>query len=170
MNNKPISLKEASRYLSYCENTGSFTWIGKYKTSNVNIGDVAGSIDGNGYRVIRLMDSIYQAHRLVFLFVGDTLPDAKLEVDHINGNKDDNRYCNLRLVTRSQNQMNRKTNINNKSGMRGVSWKKVYNKWCVQLGYQSKLYFYGYYSDLDEAKEVASKARKELHGEYYNER
>ncbi|HFI4510044.1 TPA: HNH endonuclease [Escherichia coli] len=66
------------------------------------------------------------------------------EVDHINGIRTDNRYENLRVVSRQTNAKNMKLNINNTSGISGVSWNTRKSKWksviwmnCVEkhLGY-----------------------------------
>ena len=87
-------------------------------------------------------------------------------IDHINGDKLDNRIENLRAATVGQNQHNRKTNANNTSGYKGVSWNKGCNKWLSQIKLEGKRIHLGYFDNLEEAAEVVRKAREELHGDF----
>lgn len=89
-------------------------------------------------------------------------------VDHINHDTLDNRECNLRVVTNSENARNRnKLNVNNVSGERNVSLAKESNKWLVQLQVDGKNTCFGRfnYEDLDKAIELARQKRIELYGE-----
>lgn len=86
-------------------------------------------------------------------------------IDHINSlNCNDNRKCNLRIVTRSQNSTNRKRPSNNKSGVTGVHWSSVRNRWIAELMIHNKRYVYAFHS-FEEA--VAK--RKELENEFHKE-
>jgi hypothetical protein len=93
-------------------------------------------IDSKGYAVRTINDRKYSLARQIL-----KLPkDDKLEVDHINRVRLDNRKINLRIVTRSENLLNRGIQKNNNSGFKGVSWSKTANKWRttfkgVHLGY-----------------------------------
>lgn len=82
-------------------------------------------------------------------------------IDHINHETLNNRRSNLREVTCSQNLQNRKGMAsNNKSGIRGVSWNKNYNKWCSQIGVKGKTIQLGFFDDIKDAEKVAIEARK----------
>lgn len=59
--------------------------------------------------------------------------NGNYEVDHINMNRSDNRRCNLRLCTRSQNMANKKLQKNSTSGYKGVSWAKKKKKWTAYI-------------------------------------
>lgn len=72
-------------------------------------------------------------------------------VDHINGNKLDNRKSNLRLCTQSQNMANSGKKITNTSGFKGVSYDKKAKKWGVYLTFNYKHIFGGYYDDIQKA-------------------
>ena len=87
-----------------------------------------------------------------------------VEVDHINGNKLDNRKCNLRLATRAQNSQNFKSahKNNRTSGVRGVSWNKLAKKFKAQLKLNGVIMHFGYHDTIEEADEVIKRARARL--------
>jgi hypothetical protein len=87
-------------------------------------------------------------------------------VDHINRNSLDNRRENLRTVTKSQNQMNRRINRKSKSGYKGVSWDKKAGKYMARIGIDKKVIFLGYFTCPKEAHKVYVEASNNLHGEY----
>lgn len=142
--------------------TGHLYW--KIKKGIYKPGDRAGSV-GDIYSKIKLDQKTYKVHRLVFLFFHGYLP---VEVDHIDGNKDNNRIDNLRAATREQQGYNTKTPVTNKSGVKGVSWNASHNKWEARLKCNNKKLFLGYFKELDEAREVIRKARELYHGEFAN--
>lgn len=94
------------------------------------------------------------------------LLDCKGEdvVDHINHNTLDNRRCNLRIITRSENQQNRKGEAQrgSVSGHRGVGWQEAKGKWRSRVCVNGKSYHLGYFDDIEEAKKVVRDARKRL--------
>ena len=67
-------------------------------------------------------------------------------VDHVNGNTLDNRRENLRICSRSENGWNTKIRKNNKSGYRGVSWKKDKNKWVARVSKNRQHIFIGFFN------------------------
>lgn len=78
-------------------------------------------------------------------------PEGRLEVDHINGDRLDNRRSNLRVCTRSQNMRNRKTATRTKSGFKGVAWHKGNKKWIAHLKTGGKTIHLGYFTDKKKA-------------------
>lgn len=122
-------------------------------------------IDANGYVTSHLADdSFVLMHRLI---MGLT-PKDKLEVDHIcgEGTTNDNRRYNLRITTHAENQMNRKKQSNNTSGVIGVWFKKTQNKWVAEIDAYGKNYNLGQFDTIDEAAEVRREAENILHGNY----
>lgn len=87
-------------------------------------------------------------------------------IDHINGNKLDNRKCNLRIVDYSKNAMNSKTPSNNTSGIKGVYWDKRSNKWEAAIQINMKKKSLGYFKNKEDAIKARKEAEKELFGEY----
>ena len=127
------------------------------------IGQKAGFIHSTGYRHITFMGKQHKAHRLIWLYVYGYLPK---EIDHINGDRQDNRLENLREVTRSQNQLNKSLAKNNTSGTKGVSWHKKSKSWTVRLSVNKQSKNIGYFKDLELAELVAIEARNKYHGNY----
>jgi RecJ-like exonuclease len=99
-------------------------------------------------------------HRLVM----DAPDDA--EVDHIHGNKLDNRKSELRIVAQSDNKKNRSMNINNTSGYKGVSWDKHKQKWVANIQCDGKPFYLGAFTSAYDAHIRYEKAAKALFGEY----
>lgn len=91
---------------------------------------------------------------------------SNLDVDHINGDRLDNRKSNLRLCTRSQNNMNKSEQRNNTSGHRDVSWSKSNSKWNSRITVNRKTINLGYYDDILEAIKVRQQAERQYFGEF----
>jgi hypothetical protein len=130
------------------------------------VGQEVGSIHATGYRHVTWMNKPHKVHRLIFLLEHGYLPK---EIDHINGDKQDNRLENLREATRSENQYNKGMCKSNTSGFRGVSWHKHSKAWLVRLCVNGKSKIIGYFKDLELAGLVADEARALHHGKFaYN--
>ena len=126
------------------------------------IGSEAGAVHKTGYRHVTWLGTKHKIHRLIFLLLRGYLPK---ELDHINGNRLDNRIENLREVTRSENQYNKRPQQNS-SGHRGVSWHKKTMKWCVRVTKDKISHSFGYFDDLELAALVAKEARIKLFGNF----
>jgi hypothetical protein len=148
-------------YFDYLD--GVLYW--KIKTARcVKIGQPAGTLDKRtGYHRVRVDCKFQKAHRIIFLYHHGYLPDF---VDHIDGNKTNNKIENLRGATLSQNCMNQKISTRNTSGTKGVMWHKRDKKWFVQLRVNSKCHSFGYYEDKELAELVAIEATNKLHKEF----
>jgi hypothetical protein len=91
------------------------------------------------------------------------------QVDHINVDPLDNRRCNLRICSSTENNRNRNKRRDNTSGYKGVSWHK--GKWCAQTSYNEKQYYIGRFVDKEDAATAYNFVARELFGEFarYNE-
>ena len=114
-----LTPKRLREILHYDSTTGVFTWA--VRTSNcINVGEIAGALQNKSYWHIRADGGSYQAHRLAWLYIYDEWP--KGEIDHIDGNRLNNRIANLRDVSNIVNQQNqRRAQRHNKTGFLGVS-------------------------------------------------
>lgn len=145
------------RLLHYFPEEGKFYWL--VNKSSAKMFDEAGSLQKDGYIIIGIDKKSYLAHRLAFLFMTGEVPEY---VDHINGDRSDNRWENLRPCSLSENNRNRKITNKNTSGVKGVSWHKASGKWQVQLSVKGNNHF-GLYSSLEEAEKRAIEVRKIFH-------
>lgn len=158
-----ITQEELQSQLDYNKDTGIFTW--KVRNSNrVKIGDIAGNKHNRGYIELKVFGERHLAHRLAWLYCYGNIPTM---IDHIDGDRSNNRISNLREVSHAENMYNSKVRSDNKSGIRCVSWNKRNNKWEVRVKVDGKLKNYGYYADIDEATKVAELVRKTHHTAYF---
>lgn len=126
----------------------------------VKIGDVAGTIN-KGYRRVQVDGEHYLAHRLIWLMIHGKFPTDML--DHINGDKADNRITNLREATNQQNQHNRiKPQSHNKSGFLGVNSHKC-GRFQAQIGINGKIKYLGLFDTPEKAHDVYLQAKRKHH-------
>lgn len=158
-----IEQSNLKQILSYDCESGVFTWL-RPKPNQVLAGTEAGWIEPSGYRRISIRGKNYQAHRLAWLYMTGELPVG--QVDHRNLNKSDNRWCNLRLATNSQNQANRPASKRSSSGCKGVYWHKRIRKWQASIMVGGRLRCLGYRENQAEAVSLYAAAAKEYFGEF----
>jgi hypothetical protein len=161
MSNERITKELVQQLFFYEEETGKLFW--KIKPSGpVNKGDEAGRITSNGYRQIRIFNSAYVAHRIVWLYINGNWP--KNYIDHINGDRLDNRISNLREVTKQENNQNLlKAQKNNKSNFLGVSWNPKGKKWRAQICVDNKKIYLGLHETPELAHAAYLDAKRKLH-------
>lgn len=124
-------------------------------------GAVAGHLRTLGYWAICVRGRSYPAHRLVWLWHGNKLPK---ELDHINGDKADNRIENLRAATRGQNMRNTPVRKDNALGVRGVDF--IHGKYRARLAVDGRTVAVGRFRTLPEAIAAMTQARKQHHGSF----
>ena len=150
-----------------CE-TGFFTRTSSHNPKLI-IGDIAGTNPDNkhnaGYVRLKIDGDMFLAHRLAFLYVNGAFPDD--QVDHINHDRSDNRFCNLRECFRSENQKNLKKRKDNKSGICGVHWSDIRRKWIAQMRSCNMSIVLGDHDDFFEAC-CARKSAEYKHGFHAN--
>lgn len=137
---------------------GSLIW----KCKNTK-GKVAGTLRPQGYTVVEINSRPIMAHWIVWVMHNGSFDG---QIDHIDGNRSNNRIENLRIVTRTQNQWNRKVSSNNKVGIKGVRLRKDSNKYEVRIAVNKRRLILGSYEDLELAELVAFMAREKYHGAY----
>lgn len=114
----------------------------------------------NGYRIGAVGDRSLLAHRVIWAIVNGEWPED--QVDHINGDRQDNRLKNLRSVCRAENNKNSKRPCTNTSGVVGVGWRPRQNKWLAQIKTGGKAHYLGCFDD----KQDAIRARKDAERKY----
>ena len=154
--------------LHYDPETGVFTWLfysdHPQKWNKKHAGKKAGALMTIGYILIRINKTPYLAHRLAFLYMTGQFPPH--EVDHIDHDRQNNRWSNLRLATKTQNCWNRKAQSNNKTGFKGVSFSSEMGQYIATISVNGQQKRLGFYADPAEAHAVYSRAAKEYFGEF----
>ena len=155
----PLSVLQA--LFSYSVVTGRLYWKkGSWK------GHVAGRERvGTRYLEVRFSRQSYGAHRLIWKLVTGSDPGT-LDVDHVDGDRTNNSWLNLRIGTRSQNLCNRPKQSNNTSGFKGVSFFTPKGKWRAVLTYQGVSHHLGYFATPEEASLAYAEASRKIHGDF----
>lgn len=136
------------------------TSYGKYAA-----GSVAGTAHPDGYIQMGLMGERHLAHRVIFYMATGKDPEG-FHVDHINGDRSDNRPSNLRLATQVENLRHRTRMVStNKSGHRNVSWNNYWNRWQVALKVNGKCIQRSFHN-IEDAVACAKKLREQHFGEF----
>jgi hypothetical protein len=153
--NSTITQARLKELFSYDPDTGIFT-----KKTGFYAGEVCNSIAKVGYIRIGIDWHREYAHRLAFLYMTGAMP--KKCVDHINQNKTDNRWCNLREVSRKMNNQNiSNARSHNQTGILGVF--KEGNKFATRIVVNGKKIYLGSYETQALAKQVYDHAKRRLH-------
>jgi len=141
-------------------------FVRRIRTSrNMKIGDFAGGIvSQSNYVFIGIDGKQYQAHKLAFLYMKNIWPN---EVDHINRNRKNNSWKNLRIVTRTQNNGNMGISSLNSSGFKGVSYNKRKDKWRAYIKKQGKQHHLGYFENKESAAKAYDVAAINFFGKEY---
>lgn len=144
---------------TYCEDTGDL--IRRYKTGpNVKLGVVAGHIDAQGYRRVRVDGVTCAAHRVAWVMVHGSEPVGS--IDHINGVRSDNRAANLRDVSHSVNLQNqRKPRSDNVLGVQGV--RALGGKYEARIWTEGRGVSLGSFATAAEASTAYRKAKRAMH-------
>ncbi|AHI60592.1 HNH endonuclease [Escherichia phage vB_EcoS_AHP42] len=143
---------------------GKLYWTDPHSTK-FKPGDEAGCRHHRGYHYIRRYNTAMSRHRIVLTMFNGEIPEG-MEIDHIDHDVDNDRIENLRMVTRRQNNQNKKLDERNTSGHVGVSWNKKTNKWRAMIGIKDndgkRKTVYVYYGDsFDDAVLARKKAEAE---------
>jgi hypothetical protein len=153
---------ELKAALSYDHQSGEFRWL--VGGLRFKAGDVAGFPGGKGYWQIRIGGTAYYGHRLAWLYVHGGWPCGAL--DHIDGNRRNNRIENLRLATISQNAANQRKRNGKSSAFKGVSWHAARGKWSAHIRINGKSKYLGQFDTEEEAHRRYVAAAKWHFGEY----
>lgn len=158
-----LSIETLNEWIHYNSKTGNFTWK-KSPHHLVKMGDMAGTYEKRGYRVLQVRKKIIKAHRAAWAITYGYFPIG--EIDHIDNNPSNNRIGNLREVDRSKNQMNAKTPKNNTSGVKGVHYCNPKRKWIASISIDKKKICIGHFASIEEAIKARKQKEKDIHGEY----
>jgi len=134
------------------------------RSSEMEIRQAVGTNGSDGYISTSIDGWNVRVHVIVFAMTRGSWPEG--EIDHINGNKRDNRPDNLRDCKRFQNMHNRPKQRNSRSGIRGVHWSTQRRKWLAQIMVNRKVHYLGLFDDPQEAGKAYREASIRLLGEF----
>ncbi len=167
LNDLPV--ETLHQLLTYDEFSGALIWKHRdrsffssdqgYNSWNARFpGRQVGSIS-NGYIVFSLFKRLYKGHRVAFALYHGAWPDG--HIDHIDGDRSNNRIANLRAVTQRENNINKAQKRDNTSGCTGVGKTKEGNRWRARIQLDSKSKTLGSFVTLEEAIAARKKAEVE---------
>lgn len=159
-----LTVESLREHLHYDPETGVFRRL-KGREQDLKRANV-GSINRYGYRLIKLNGETFSASWLAWFFVTGDWP--KQQIDHINGDRADDRFKNLREATLQENLRNRGSHKRNTSGFKGVCWNKQARKWQASIGVNGRLKHLGLHDSAEKAHEAYCLAAHFLHGDFAN--
>ena len=162
MLHKVLSYEDIDELLSYDKENGKI--YQKKNRPKIAVGSEAGTVTPFGYRYVQLFGRKYPIHHLVWLFETKSFP--KKFLDHKDGNRLNNKFSNLREVTKKQNNENRGKQKNNKTGFKGVSLNAKLQKYVAQIQHNGNTVYLGVFKTPEEASLVYQSAAKELFSHY----
>jgi hypothetical protein len=160
-----ITQKKLVTLLDYNPDSGIFVWKKRSSDNSYSerimnsfnsrlSGKEAGTVTPNGYRRIIILGHSMSAHTLAWIYTTGEPPTG--EIDHINGNRDGNRFCNMRNVSRLENMRNKSLYKNNSTGCIGVSPEG--KGWKSRIRIEGVEVYLGYFSVLQDAVSARKKA------------
>lgn len=155
-----ITQQQLKEILNYDPETGLFTWLTDSSKGGFKAGRITNCVDAYGYGQINIKGHVYKSHRLAWLYMTGEFPDG--QIDHINHQRNDNIWVNLRVVNNAINHRNRPMQHNNTSGFVGVSFDKKVNKFLAYIHIsKGKRKNLGYFKEFEDAKAARIEANKQ---------
>lgn len=140
---------ELANFINYDSEKGAFSWNCDI-AYNVKKGTIAGHLGKKGYWIITFRARPLKAHRLAWLKIwGAPIPNV---LDHINGDRNDNRILNIRASDTVLNGGNRREH--REGGLLGTTYLKRDGVWVAQGWHRKKKYFFGRFPTKEQASEV----------------
>lgn len=159
-----MDTNELRDILDYNPDTGILTWK-RNQARRSPRGSIAGTINQNGYREIKIKNKSFRAHRLAWQIYYGRI--TKMEIDHINGDRSDNRISNLREVTRNQNMANTFKHINGK--LPGCYFHTRDRVWLASIKINKEIRHIGTFHSQEEAHEAYMRAYERMKHEIKQE-
>lgn len=146
-NDKRLTYERVRELFDYDPETGKLT--NKTSRGRAKIGAESGSFDGLGYRQILVDYKQFMVHRVIWLWWYGYTPENY--IDHVNGEKADNRIENLREVSHSCNLRNAPQYKSNTSGVKGVCFDTSRKKWLASINLNGRNLSVGRFTSFIEA-------------------
>ena len=162
---RQVTIEMLRSMIDYNPDTGAMRW--KERQGRARGRARAGQPVGyfkRPYRTINIYGNKLYVHRVAFALANNRWPYPIC--DHINGNPDDNRACNLREATPLQSAHNISGHKKSFSGVKGVAWHPKNRRWTTRVMHKGRSYAFGCYATIKEAAQAVRAGREQLHGEF----
>jgi hypothetical protein len=163
-----LTQEKIREFVIYDEGTGALVWRRREETSQYLkswnkrfAGRETGSLDREGYTQTEVCGKYYRVHRLIWLYVYGSWPNG--QIDHIDGDRANNRLANLREATPSHNRQNLSAVTTKESGLVGVTRMSRGDRWQARIGIDGIYHYLGSFECPDEAHAAYLKAKARLH-------
>lgn len=158
---RALTAQRALELLRYEPESGLLFWLVR-PCQRIPAGTAAGGMNAEGYRTVRIDGRSYLAHRVVWLLQTGDWPQH--DIDHINGDRADNRWGNLRDVSRAINNRNRVVaSSRNSTGLLGVTVGRY--GFYADIGIDGKQVHLGHFKTAEEAHQAYLSAKANIHPE-----
>jgi hypothetical protein len=164
-----VTYEQLRELLHYDPDTGAFTWRKRDNArpcwnSRYTKGRAGTISETTGYVVINTGKRLYRAHRLAWLYVYGRWP--RLQIDHRNGDRTDNRITNLREASQTENNANASVRTDNRCGFKGVRINPISGRYRARIRINGKAKHLGYFDSPEEAHSAYCAAAQEVFGEF----
>ncbi|MFA7308089.1 MAG: HNH endonuclease [Hyphomicrobium sp.] len=167
--------------LDYDPETGVFTWkqrppemfrdtAFRPKENTCDIwntrfsGKISGWPNGHGYIEFSILGKKCLAHRIAWLYMTGEWP--KHQIDHVDCDRSNNTFSNLRKATHGENQRNCGVKANNTSGHKGVRWHSHSGKWQACIRVEGERHHLGSFESIEDAAKAYECASSKFHGKF----
>lgn len=155
-----IDPKRIEQCVSYCPDSGRLAW-----TTGQFAGKTISGTNTKGYIQLQIDGITLLGHRVCYCLMTGSMPP--MDIDHIDGDKTNNTWSNLRLVNNSDNHKNMKIFKTNSSGVAGVAWNPIKNRWDSYITSRNRRFYLGRFKNFFDAV-CARKAAEIKHGFHRN--
>ena len=157
--------------LDYDPQTGHFTWKTRTVKTHFDViwnkrfsGKRAGHSHKMGYIVLCVERAKIMAHQAAWAYQSGDMPAG--DIDHVNGIKSDNRICNLRVATRSQNMANTSRRSSNTTGFKGVTMDRRTGRYIAAVHPNGKKRHLGVFDTAEAAHDAYVAGALKYYGEF----
>lgn len=158
-----ISIDHLRSLVSYDPETGIVRWI-KTRNNRTRAGRIAGTRNNEGYLMFEHANRTYKCHRVAWALMTGRWPNG--HIDHINFDRADNRWANLREATHGQNRAHSACNSTSSTGVKGVSRVRGRYRAMISNGSRTTKTHLGYYDTIEAASKAYRAAALARWGEF----
>jgi hypothetical protein len=155
----PFPVDYLKERITYDPESGRLYWSGSLLNKAYLVGLEAGTLRPNGHRQVSVGGTLILSHRVAWALHSGEWPTDTL--DHINGDRADNRIINLRQASMLDQVRNRAQQRKSRNPYLGVRWRADFRKWAVEIGMSNRTLYIGSFACLEDAIAARHEAEKQ---------